>query len=462
MTPNGTSGVTSTKQEPTPTGNHDSSNTNDGAHASNDHVKTDMTEETDETMEEASHSPPVETDEQVKGESSAGKEDATEEKDPRQLQDTEFGGSQTDDTPVATPADVDEDKDRDDSTEGIEADQGEDGEEAEEGEFTDDGDVANDDPHEGQEDGLDLLAAAEASIALAENDQGDTVMAEPDEVGTPTEQSAESEVDSQQERTDGSDEEEENDEDEDKMNDNEDQDDEDDNEDEDEAETPAAVVDFKKPSLLSQKPTLNRPQLIEEEKDSGDDLSDLSEFDDTDDSDEEESVKTTSEAASTPKPPSTSQINTRPSLGGRRKSLRETSRERREQEQERAKRERQDEEDDGDSSTNERPVSSRANQAKRHRRLSEIRHDEGRESGSDATEGEDQERKTGEDEEEDEEEEEEGESIASSATVSCSKPKFLTIIEINRCGSQGQTKASSGRPVKHRRRVCKPPGSVSL
>ncbi|GJJ76397.1 hypothetical protein EMPS_08756 [Entomortierella parvispora] len=407
-TPNGTGGVSPTKREPSPTGNQDSSNTDDDPNASNDHVQADMTEEADEAMAEAGRSPPVETDEQVKGASLSGKEDPIEEKDPTQPLDSEFGDSQTDDTPAATPTDADEDKDRDDSTEGIEADQGEDGEEAEEGEFTDDGEVANDDSHQGQADGLDLLAAAEASIALAEKDQDeDAVMAEPDEVGTPTEQSAESEIDSQQERTDGSDEEEENDEDEDKMNDNEDQEDEEDNEDEEEAETPAAVVDFKKPSLLSQKPTLNRPQLIEEEKDSGDELSDLSEFDDTDDSDEEESTKATSEAASTPKAPSTSQINTRPSLGGRRKSLRETSRERREQEQERVKRERQDEEDDGDSSTNERPVSNRASQSKRHRRLSEIRHDEERDSGSDATEGEDQERKTAEEEEEEEEEVEE-------------------------------------------------------
>ncbi|KAI9239417.1 MAG: hypothetical protein BYD32DRAFT_228565 [Podila humilis] len=68
---------------------------------------------------------------------------------------------------------------------------------------------------------------------------------------------------------------------------------EDDDEDEDEEEEaplpPPPVV--KKEITLSQKPTLNRPQIIEEElKDSGDDLSDLSEFDDTDDSDEDEEI----------------------------------------------------------------------------------------------------------------------------------------------------------------------------
>ncbi|KAG0087072.1 hypothetical protein BGZ92_007618 [Podila epicladia] len=68
--------------------------------------------------------------------------------------------------------------------------------------------------------------------------------------------------------------------------------DDDDNEDEEEEDAlppPPPVV--KKEITLSQKPTLNRPQIIEEElKDSGDELSDLSEFDDTDDSDEDDEI----------------------------------------------------------------------------------------------------------------------------------------------------------------------------
>ncbi|KAF9302417.1 hypothetical protein BGZ74_005387 [Mortierella antarctica] len=70
--------------------------------------------------------------------------------------------------------------------------------------------------------------------------------------------------------------------------------DEDDNEDEEEEEAPPPPPPppvVKKEITLSQKPILNRPQIIEEElKDSGDDLSDLSEFDDTDDSDEDDEI----------------------------------------------------------------------------------------------------------------------------------------------------------------------------
>ncbi|KAG0041840.1 hypothetical protein BGZ83_001239, partial [Gryganskiella cystojenkinii] len=330
-------------------------------------------------------------------------------------EDTDMNESQVDSSSAAaTPTDVDQERDQGSSTEDPEPDQGDDGEEAEEGEFTDEGDDMNTSPHQGQADGLDLLATAEAEISLAENGgrvQEDTPMVDSEQVGTPTEQSVMSEAESMPERTDGSDDEDENDEEEeeeeDKTADNDEQEeDEDENEDEDETETLPAVVDFKKPSLLSQKPTLNRPQPIEEEKDSGDDLSDLSEFDDTD-SDEDDGAKVPVETSIAPKTLNASQANTRPSLTQRRKSLRGSSRERREQEQGRAAQARQEEEDDGDSSTNERPPPRRASLSQRHRRLSEIQREKAEpDSGSEVTEGDDREG-TVEENEGDEEEDEE-------------------------------------------------------
>ncbi|KAG0210789.1 hypothetical protein BGX33_004711 [Mortierella sp. NVP41] len=78
--------------------------------------------------------------------------------------------------------------------------------------------------------------------------------------------------------------------------DDEDEDDEDDADGEDadeeeEEEEEEIKPPVKKDTVLSQKPTLHRPSITEEElKDSGDELSDLSEFDDTDDSDEDDDI----------------------------------------------------------------------------------------------------------------------------------------------------------------------------
>ncbi|KAG0029757.1 Transcriptional regulatory protein [Podila clonocystis] len=126
--------------------------------------------------------------------------------------------------------------------------------------------------------------------------------------------------------------------------------DEDDDEEEEEEEAPPPPPVVKKEISLSQKPTLNRPQIIEEElKDSGDDLSDLSEFDDTDDSDEDEEIaqpKTTKAGSSSASGSTTITTSTRAAaaaaaaavmatsvsaraaargLSGRKKSLREAS-----------------------------------------------------------------------------------------------------------------------------------------
>ncbi|KAF9124560.1 hypothetical protein BGW39_008112 [Mortierella sp. 14UC] len=124
--------------------------------------------------------------------------------------------------------------------------------------------------------------------------------------------------------------------------------DEDEDEDEDDDEEDDAPATPKKDvTSFPQKPTLNRPQLIAEDlKDSGDDLSDLSEFDDTDDSDDEEvgrsskgkasssgasgstaATTASSSAAATGTSASAPTTNSRPSLGGRKRSLREASRE---------------------------------------------------------------------------------------------------------------------------------------
>ncbi|KAK5815532.1 Sds3-like-domain-containing protein [Linnemannia elongata] len=119
----------------------------------------------------------------------------------------------------------------------------------------------------------------------------------------------------------------------------------DDDDDEEEEEIKPPV---KKDTVLSQKPTLHRPSITEEElKDSGDELSDLSEFDDTDDSDEDDDIPepklvvkedlvsappappaaatapTGSAAASTTGPAATTTATVKPMLGGRKRSLHE-------------------------------------------------------------------------------------------------------------------------------------------
>ncbi|KAI8594980.1 Sds3-like-domain-containing protein [Dissophora ornata] len=113
-------------------------------------------------------------------------------------------------------------------------------------------------------------------------------------------------------------------------------------EDDDDDEQPSPTPEVKKDvSSYPQKPTLNRPQLIEEElKDSGDELSDLSEFDDSDDSDEEEEEEeeeaegTNKAKAGTNSLASNSSTTTsRPAPGTRKRSLREMSRDLKEQEE---------------------------------------------------------------------------------------------------------------------------------
>ncbi|KAK3830085.1 MAG: Sds3-like-domain-containing protein [Linnemannia elongata] len=121
----------------------------------------------------------------------------------------------------------------------------------------------------------------------------------------------------------------------------------DDDDDDDEEEIKPPV---KKDTVLSQKPTLHRPSITEEElKDSGDELSDLSEFDDTDDSDEDDdipepkpvvkeapvsappappaaaTVPIGSAAASTTGPAAPTTTTVKPTLGGRKRSLHEAT-----------------------------------------------------------------------------------------------------------------------------------------
>ncbi|KAF9540649.1 hypothetical protein EC957_003934 [Mortierella hygrophila] len=133
--------------------------------------------------------------------------------------------------------------------------------------------------------------------------------------------------------------------------------DEDEEEEEDDDDAPAAPK--KDVASFPQKPTLNRPQLIAEDlKDSGDELSDLSEFDDSDDSDDEEVGRSSkgkssssgaggsaaSASASATTASASATTNSRPSLGGRKRSLRETSRETKEQEEKVKKEVEEDEE----------------------------------------------------------------------------------------------------------------------
>ncbi|KAG0291369.1 Transcriptional regulatory protein [Linnemannia gamsii] len=121
-----------------------------------------------------------------------------------------------------------------------------------------------------------------------------------------------------------------------------------DEEEEDDDDDDAPATPKKDVTSFPHKPTLNRPQLIAEDlKDSGDELSDLSEFDDTDDSDDEEvgrsgkgkgsSSNTGGSAASTSASATATSAsattNSRPSLGGRKRSLRDTSRDTKEQEE---------------------------------------------------------------------------------------------------------------------------------
>ncbi|KAF9105844.1 hypothetical protein BGX29_011247 [Mortierella sp. GBA35] len=136
-----------------------------------------------------------------------------------------------------------------------------------------------------------------------------------------------------------------------------DEEEEDEEEDDDDAPT-TPETNKKDVTSFSHKPVLNRPQLIAEDlKDSGDELSDLSDFDDTDDSEDEEvrrsgkgkgassstggSAAAASASASAASASATT--NSRPSLGGRKRSLRETSREQKEQE-EKVKKEIEDDE----------------------------------------------------------------------------------------------------------------------
>ncbi|KAF9901190.1 hypothetical protein EC991_006421 [Linnemannia zychae] len=122
-----------------------------------------------------------------------------------------------------------------------------------------------------------------------------------------------------------------------------------DDDEEEEEEEEEIKPPIKKDTVLSQKPTLHRPSITEEElKDSGDELSDLSEFDDTDDSDEDDNIpepkpvakevpssapppaptsgeKTGSATASITGPTPAAATTAKPTLGGRKRSLHETT-----------------------------------------------------------------------------------------------------------------------------------------
>lgn len=108
----------------------------------------------------------------------------------------------------------------------------------------------------------------------------------------------------------------------------------------DEDEKPTKKIsEVRKETIMSQKPTLNRPSTttVEELKDSGDDLSDLSEFDDTDDSDEGEEIPSTKAMGkeSTTNIPATTAIgNGRAQIGGRKRSLQDAGKDTTKQDQE--------------------------------------------------------------------------------------------------------------------------------
>ncbi|KAG0197521.1 hypothetical protein BGX28_009003 [Mortierella sp. GBA30] len=168
--------------------------------------------------------------------------------------------------------------------------------------------------------------------------------------------------------------------------------------DDDHSLTPEVSNKNAPPSSFPQKPTLNRPQLMaDEEKDSGDDLSDLSEFDDSDDSDDDDdsgdddNIRTTTATRSSKakaadsSTPLNSISNSRLPLGGRKRSLRENSRDAKGRD-ENMKRETDEENDKG-------------------YRENGARHSD-KESGSEVAEDEDREEEAKIDEDEDGEEEE--------------------------------------------------------
>ncbi|KAF9311208.1 hypothetical protein BG003_007679 [Podila horticola] len=229
-------------------------------------------------------------------------------------------------------------------------------------------------------------------------------------------------------------------------------DDEDDDDEEEEAlppPPPPPVV--KKEITLSQKPTLNRPQIIEEElKDSGDDLSDLSEFDDTDDSDEDEeiaqpkTIKAGSSSASAAGP-TTITTSTRAAAAaaaaavtassvsaraaarglGRKKSLREASAELK-QEEDKAETAKQEEEAQKTGSRTRQGSSPKSARSKS--KTADIQQPDKR-SGSEAQGEEDGVRAEGEDEEEEEAHEDEEEDLEAKQ-VHKEALEALTSIEI--------------------------------
>ncbi|KAF9366915.1 hypothetical protein BGX34_000033 [Mortierella sp. NVP85] len=145
---------------------------------------------------------------------------------------------------------------------------------------------------------------------------------------------------------DGSDNENDEDEEDDEDDDNGDEEEEDDEDaedgdmDVDEDEKPnKKISEVRKGTIMSQKPTLNRPSTTTEEelKDSGDDLSDLSEFDDTDDSDEGEEIPSTKamgKESTTNLSAATAIGNGRAQIGGRKRSLQDAGKDSTKQDQE--------------------------------------------------------------------------------------------------------------------------------
>ncbi|KAF9178186.1 Transcriptional regulatory protein [Haplosporangium sp. Z 767] len=182
------------------------------------------------------------------------------------------------------------------------------------------------------------------------------------------------------------------------------EDEEDEDEDDDELHTKQPVA--KKDTPHSQKPILNRPSVLEELKDSGDDLSDLSEFEDSDDSDEDDDMdktEVTQKEPSSVNPSSTAGSTaavgtTKSAPGGRKRSVHDAGKDSARVDQEVLKTEKKKEEEVNMS--NGRARLSEPASRNRKASASEDAHNSDKESGSEPPEEEE------EDEEEDEDERE--------------------------------------------------------
>ncbi|KAG0294369.1 hypothetical protein BGZ98_001803 [Dissophora globulifera] len=228
----------------------------------------------------------------------------------------------TEDTEIAHGADdVTERQDGDDE-EGIEEEVGDDDDDDDDGKHDEEddiigGDEANEELASGNVDDTETPHSEDqedGDVAMAEHET------EGEDEGTPAAHTEDEESEDLEEEGSHAE--------------DEDEDGDGDAEEDEEDEQPPKPEVKKDATSYPQKPTLNRPQLIEEElKDSGDELSDLSEFDDTDDSDEEltERSPANGKAGSNMSTATSSAVASRPALGRRKRSLREMSRESKEQ-----------------------------------------------------------------------------------------------------------------------------------